>query len=199
MILIGERIVSSRLFKEYFLCDYKKCLGACCVEGDDGPPLAKEELPIMEQLLPKVWPLLTKPAQEVISNKGIAYTDDDGDLVASIVGDGDYCVFAFFDGKGGCHCAFEHLYRKGESAFPKPISCHLYPIRVSYVGGREVLNYDGDWHICRPAKVFGRKRGVVAYRALEEPIKRAYGEQFFLELVACEELLRHSDATEETH
>lgn len=188
MIMIEDKIVSHEILTECFLCNYEKCKGICCIDGDSGAPLNQEELPIIQSLLPQILPLLTEKAQEVIRKEGISYIDFSGEEVTSLV-DGGQCVFAHFDENKNCFCAFEVLYRKGLTTFPKPISCHLYPIRLHYYAHATALNYD-RWDICRGAIVKGKRKGVRIYQALKEPIIRAFGESFYEELEACAKLLK---------
>lgn len=187
VILIEDKIISLRIFEEYFLCHYKKCRGACCIEGESGAPLQKEEVKLMRNLLPQVWDLLTPQAQSVIEVSGISYEDPSGEEVTALV-NGGQCVFATFGEDGSCLCSFEKRYREGFIDFPKPISCHLYPIRIHHYPHAMALNFD-DWNICRMAKVLGKRKGVVVFRALKEPLIRAFGEPFFQQLEACYSLL----------
>lgn len=188
MIMIDDKIVSRQIFSECFLCHYKKCRGACCIEGESGAPLKDEELSIIEELLPHIWSLLTDEAKSVIEKQGTSYIDEAGEIVTSLV-NGGQCVFATFDVDHNCLCAFEKLYREGKTDFPKPISCHLYPIRLHQYAHAVALNYD-EWDICRYAKVLGRRRGIPIYQALREPLVRAFGESFYQELEACDKLLK---------
>lgn len=188
MICIEDKIVSRDLFCEYFLCHYKKCKGACCIEGESGAPLTKEEVALCQQLLPEVWPLLLPEAQEVIAREGISYIDAAGEEVTNLVG-GKNCVFTTYNEEGSCLCAFEKLYREGKIGFLKPISCHLYPIRVHRYPHAIALNYD-RWDICRDACINGRRKGVTVYQALREPIERAFGKEFFKQLEACDQLIK---------
>lgn len=190
MILIGDYIVSRELLTEHFLCDYAACRGICCVEGESGAPITAEEEHRMWQLLPAVKPLLGKSARAVIKREGIAYTDRSGERVTALV-NGRQCVFTTFTDEGACLCSFEKLYREGKIDFPKPISCHLYPIRVHHYPHATALNYD-RWDICRPACRLGQRKGIAVYRALHEPIIRAFGETFYKELEEADRLL-HSE------
>ncbi len=190
VILIDDYIVSRELFQEHFLCDYAVCRGACCIEGESGAPITAEEEETMWRLLPAVKPLLNKEARAVIRREGIAYTDISGERVTALVG-GRQCVFATFTEEGACLCSFEKKYRAGEIDFPKPISCHLYPIRIHRYPHAIALNYD-EWDICRPAVRLGRSKGIPVYRALKEPLIRAFGEEFFSRLKAAEALLKEA-------
>lgn len=189
MICIDNKLISRDIFEVYFLCHYKKCLGACCIEGESGAPLAPDESDTIKRLLPIVWPLLREEAQAVIEKQGISYIDEQHDEVTSLV-NGKHCVFATIGEDGGCLCAFEKLYREGKTDFVKPLSCHLYPIRVKhFTSGMMALNYD-EWDICKMAKVLGKRKGVLLYEALEEPLVRAFGKDFYTQLTECAKLLK---------
>ena len=164
MIQIEDKIVSRDILEVQFVCDYEACRGICCVEGDSGAPLEHAEAITMRRLLPQVEPLLSADALEVIRTKGISYIDASGEEVTQLVNGRD-CVFTTYDEEGRCLCAFEKIYREGKSTFPKPISCHLYPIRVHKYKYSTALNYD-RWEICRPACALGKKLGIPIYKAL---------------------------------
>ncbi len=125
MIQIDDKIISRDLFERCFVCDYEACRGACCVEGDSGAPLSGQEPMIMRRLLPLVTPLLSAEALAIIQEKGISYIDQSGEEVTQLV-NGKDCIFTTYDEEGRCLCAYEKIYREGNSSFPKPISCHLY-------------------------------------------------------------------------
>ncbi len=187
MIQIEDKIISRDLFERCFVCDYAACRGVCCVEGDSGAPLSGQEAMTMRRLLPLVTPLLSEEALAVIREKGISYIDVSGEEVTQLV-NGKDCVFTPYDEEGRCLCAYEKVYREGKSSFPKPISCHLYPIRVHRYKYSTALNYD-RWDICRPALALGERLGIPVYKALKEPIIRAFGAEFYAEMEEVERLL----------
>ena len=129
MIQIDNTLVSLDVLERQFLCDLSHCKGVCCVEGDSGAPLLEEEVGELEKALPVIWDDLAPKAREIIKKQGVAYIDEEGDLVTSIV-NGKDCVFTCYDADGTCKCAVEKAYREGKLSFYKPVSCHLYPIRV---------------------------------------------------------------------
>jgi hypothetical protein len=189
MVEVNGVVVSFDVFKEKFLCDLEGCNGACCIEGDAGAPITPDEVKEVEALLPEIWEELLPEAREVIERQGISYYDPSGELVTSIV-NGKDCVFTCYDEKGCCYCAIERAYRQGRVPFYKPISCHLYPIRVKqFRNGTYGLNYH-RWAVCRDAVECGKKLGVPVYKALKEPIIRRFGEDFYKALECAEELLR---------
>ena len=129
MLQIDDTIVSFDVVEEQFLCDLNACKGICCIEGDAGAPLEPSEINEIEQILPIIWEDLSEKAKKVIEQQGVSYIDEDGEPVTSIV-DGAECVFTYTDADGTCKCAIEKAYREGKIKFYKPISCHLYPIRL---------------------------------------------------------------------
>lgn len=192
MIEIGDTtIVSADCITEYFACDLGACRGACCIEGDAGAPVTTEEVGEIERALPAVSGKMSRQARDVVSRQGVSYRAQDGDLVTSIV-DGRNCVFTCTGADGCCLCALEQAHAEGKISFVKPISCALYPIRVSPLAGgkRLALNYD-RWTICAAAREAGRKSHVRVYEFLREPLIRAFGKDWYDELaLTAEELLR---------
>lgn len=179
MIQIGDTIVSFDVLTKQFCCDLSKCHGACCVEGDAGAPVTPQEIGQIEQLLPIIWDDLSPEARQVIESQGVAYPDPEGELVTSIVGGKD-CVFTIHR-DGNCYCAIEKAFREGRCKFMKPVSCHLYPIRVKKLGPYWGLNYD-RWDVCRPAVIKGQRLGLPVYKCLKEPLIRRFGQEWYDEL-----------------
>lgn len=180
MIQIDDVIVSLDVLREKFFCDLDACKGECCIEGDAGAPVEPEEVAELEAVLPVIWNELAPEAQAVIEQQGAVYTDEDGDLVTSIVGNKD-CVFTCYDEKGYCYCAIEKAYREGRVNFYKPVSCHLYPIRVADYGSYKAMNYH-RWSVCRAAVLLGKENDVAVYQFLKEPLIRKFGEAWYAEL-----------------
>lgn len=186
MVQIGDTVVSLDVFREHFLCDLSACKGACCIEGDAGAPVELDEVEKLEAVLPVVWDELAPEARAVIDKQGVVYTDPEGDLVTSIV-NGKDCVFTCYDDQGGCYCAIEKACRAGKTDFYKPVSCHLYPIRIGDYGVYKAVNYN-RWDVCKAAVLLGRKENLPVYKFLKEPLIRKFGEEWYaeLELVASE-------------
>jgi len=180
MVQIDDKIISLDIFEKHFLCDLPKCLGSCCVEGESGAPLDDEETAILEDIYPKIKHLLSPEAVEIIERSGTWETDADGDKVTPII-HGRECVYTYFDSDGICKCAIEEAHEEGLINFKKPISCHLYPIRVDKYPNYEAMNYH-VWPICDPARELGKKMGFPVFRFLKEPIIRKYGERFYEEM-----------------
>ena len=187
ILQVGDVLLSPDILTERFCCDYEKCHGICCVEGDAGAPVTMEEIAAIEESLDTVWPELSASAQAVIDRQGVAYTDRDGDLVTSIIGGKD-CVFTCYEGEG-CLCALERAYRQGRTRFCKPISCALYPIRAKqFSNGTIALNYN-RWDVCRDAVAKGRELDMPVYKFLKEPLIRRFGEAWYQELCEVAEQL----------
>mgnify|MGYP003329825157 CR=1 FL=1 len=172
IVEIGDVLVSTEIFTEQFCCDLSQCKGECCVEGDAGAPVTQEEVMHIEDALDTVWSDLSAQAQSIIDKQGVAYVDEEGDLVTSIV-NGKDCVFTCYDGDC-CLCAIEKAQRAGKIDFIKPISCALYPIREKCLGDSVIaLNYD-RWSICKGAILKGRAENIKVYQFLKEPLIRRY-------------------------
>lgn len=180
MIQIDDAIVALDIIEENFLCDLSACMGECCVEGESGAPLEKEEVVVLEEILPLVWDDLSPEAQKVIQKTGVAYKDTDGEMVTSIV-NGKDCVFTYYDEKGICKCAIEKAHKEGKTDFYKPISCHLYPIRLQKYRDFTAVNYH-RWSVCKAAVALGNKEGLKIYQFLKTPLIRKFGEAWYNEL-----------------
>ena len=182
MLQIGDTIISMDVIESQFICDLCKCKGQCCVDGDAGAPLEEEENDKINEILPIIWDELSSKAQELITKQGISYRDYDGELVTSII-KGKECVFTYFDENGVCKCVLDTAYRDGRISFPKPISCHLYPIRLQKYKDFTAVNYHNS-SVCNPAVKLGKKEGVALYKFLKEPLIRKFGEEWYMEV--CE-------------
>jgi len=180
MLQIDDTIISLELLKERFVCDLNSCKGICCIEGDDGAPLEEAEVKIIEDLLPVIWDDLSEASKSVISKQGVSYIDQDGEPVTSIV-NGAECVFTYTDELGVCKCAIEKAFREGKTNFYKPISCHLYPVRLQKYDEFTAVNYH-RWSVCGCARKLGGKLGVPVYQFLKEPLIRRFGTEWFEQL-----------------
>jgi hypothetical protein len=181
LIEVKNKVVSTLLFENKFVCDLNACKGACCVEGDSGAPLKQEEIDVLEEDLEKIKPYMRQEGIEAIEKTGVFYMDRwDNEPVTTLVNEKE-CAFVNFDENGIAKCAIEHAHKEGKTKFKKPISCHLYPIRVQKYAEFEALNYS-EWDICKPACSCGSKLDVKVYKFLKEPIIRAFGTEFFEEL-----------------
>ena len=182
IVQVGNVLVSPDIFTEKFCCDLDKCKGQCCVEGDAGAPVTLDEIGGIEDSLDTVWKDMNASAQAVVDKQGVAYVDQEGDLVTSIV-NGKDCVFTCYE-NGCCLCALERAYRAKKTEFVKPISCALYPIRVKdFKNGTVGINYN-RWDVCKDAVIKGRELDLPVYKFLEGPLKRRFGVDWYNEL--CE-------------
>lgn len=197
IVQIDNVLVSSDILTEYFCCDLAKCKGVCCIEGDAGAPVTLDEVAQIEDNLDSVRQDMSIPAQLVVETQGVAYNDQEGDLVTSIV-NGKDCVFTCYDDvkisdetvKNCCLCVFEKAFRTGKIKWQKPISCALYPIREDTLSnGLTALAYH-RWHICKDAVSKGRAEKIYVYQFLKEPLVRRFGEEWYEALCqAAENLL----------
>ena len=183
MIEINDTVISLDLIENFFHCDLACCKGECCVEGDAGAPLEKEEFDILRKILPAVWNDLSPEAQAVINRQGVGYIDISGDIVTSIV-NGRNCVFTCYDTDSICKCAIEKAYNEGRIDFMKPVSCHLYPIRVKRYKDYYAVNYH-QWRVCRAAEILGKQKRLPLYKFLREPLVRKFGEEWYNALDTC--------------
>lgn len=189
MLQIDDTIISLDLLDEKFVCDLSKCKGICCIEGDDGAPLEEFEVQIITDLLPLIWDDLTEKSKVVIQKQGVSYIDDDGEPVTSIV-NGAECVFTYTDEKGVCKCAIENAFREGKTNFYKPISCHLYPVRLQKYDEFIAVNYH-RWNVCNCARKLGGKLSVPVYQFLKEPLIRKFGEAWYEQLEIADTELKN--------
>lgn len=197
MLEILGTLVSLDLFKVMFCCDLSKCHGMCCVEGDEGAPVEMEEVEKLEESLSIVWDELSKEAKAKIDAEGVVYPDRDGDLVTQIV-NGKDCVFVKYDNvslDGGktkgprcALCAIDGAYRQGKFNWQKPISCALYPVRLTMIGDMVGVNVH-KWDVCEPARQLGKKLQMPVYKFLKEPLIQRFGKEWYDEVcLAAEEL-----------
>ncbi|PRY49122.1 uncharacterized protein DUF3109 [Arcticibacter pallidicorallinus] len=180
MLEVQQTLVHEDVLSENFVCNLDKCKGACCVEGDSGAPLEMSELKILEDIYPHVKPYMTDIGIATIERTGTWVKDFEGDYTTPCVDDNKECAYVMWE-NGISKCAIERAYLDGKIHWKKPISCHLYPIRVTAYPEFDVLNYD-RWHICKPACSFGKELKIPVYRFLKEPLIRKYGEEWYTEL-----------------
>jgi hypothetical protein len=180
LVEIQDKIVSTQIFERQFVCDLNACKGACCIEGNGGAPVTKEEVDIIEANLDKVLPYMRPEGIAAIEAQGVVYEDEDFEPATTLV-NGKECAFVYFDQTNTAKCAIEKAHREGQIDFIKPISCHLYPIRTKQFNEYTALNYE-KWDICEPACACGEKLDVPVYKFLKEPLIRAFGPEFYKEL-----------------
>ena len=177
MIQIDDKLISEDLFSEEFVCNLAKCKGICCVEGDAGAPLDEDETKILDEIYPKIKSYLRPEGIQAIEEQGTYTLDFEGDLVTPLVNNAE-CAYVIFDEKGYTKCAIEKAYEDGVIDWQKPISCHLYPIRITEYSNFSAINYH-EWDICSDACTLGKELGVKVYQFLKKPRIRKYGEEFY--------------------
>lgn len=186
MIQVEDKIISLDIFEKYFVCDLNACKGACCVEGDSGAPLLPEEGKIIDKAYDKVKPYMRKEGILEIEKQGVAIYDIEGDLTTPLINNRE-CAFVFYE-RGVSKCAIEKAYTEKKINFKKPISCHLFPIRIKEYADFDAVNYE-DIKICKPACACGSKLEIPVYVFLKEALIRKYGEYWYRRLLAAAKLL----------
>ena len=185
MCQIQDTLVSLDLAEEFFCCDLSKCLGACCIEGDAGAPVTPDEVEKIKESLPAIEADMLPRAVEEVRRNGVAYTDEEGDLVTTLL-DGRNCAFTCYGPGGVCLCALEKARREGRTSWLKPASCALYPLRLTEYPSFTAVNYH-RWSICRDAVANGRRLGIRLYQFLKQPLTERFGAEWYAELKAnCE-------------
>ena len=180
MFQIGKTIVSEDLIEKEFVCNLTVCKGACCVEGEAGAPVTKEEVAILKEIFPKVIPFLRKEGINAIEEQGTSIKSDLGELETPLVS-GKECAYTTFSINGIAECGIENAYNAGEINFRKPISCHLYPVRVNDFSEFAAVNYH-KWPICSDACTFGKELKIPVYKFVKDALIRKFGENWYLEL-----------------
>lgn len=179
MIAIEDTLISDNLVTIKFCCDLPRCLGACCVEGDAGAPLESEEAKIISENLDKLKEFMTPDGSDWVELYGVTDFDPAGNLVTPLL-EGKECAFAYFEGDIA-KCAMEKAFEEGKFPLKKPVSCHLYPVRIKKYNLSEAVNYH-EWHVCFPALLKGREEEIPLYVFLKEPLIRKYGEAWYNQL-----------------
>ncbi len=186
MMEIGDKVVSLDLISCKFACDLEQCRGVCCVEGESGAPLEPEELQILEEEYPGIRPFLRDEGLRAIEAQGKWVVDADQETVTPLIG-GKECAYVVFEGSTA-RCGIERAYEAGATSLQKPISCHIYPIRLKQYKGFTAVNYD-RWPICDPARAYGEKMNIPVFRFLRQAIIRKYGEEFYRKLEIVEQTI----------
>ncbi len=183
MIAIDNVLLSDEIVEEQFVCDLNKCKGGCCVDGDCGAPLTKEETKILARIYPKVNPYLSKEYIKEIDKQGTHTTDPEFGYVTPTI-NGGICAYGYTDELGIVKCGIEKAWKEGVVDFQKPISCHLFPIRIKETDGFEMVNYDPRPTLCKPACKLGKQLKVPVYIFLKDSLTRKYGTGFYRTLEA---------------
>ena len=189
IIEIDDCLVSEEILTEYYACDYEKCKGCCCIIGDSGAPLEEIEAEAIEKNYDIFSPIMSEEGRAAVASKGFFEIDRDGDMVTPLVPGSEECAFTHFDEDGNCFCAMERCWFQGNGDFRKPISCWLYPIRITQLrNGMRALNLH-RWHICKDAFEKGKKEKIRVDEFLREPIERYFGEDFYSALSEAAKML----------
>ena len=191
MVVIGETVVSGDVLEKRFVCDLNACKGACCVAGESGAPLEKDELSVLKNIYNKVKPYLTEDGRKAIAEYGTHVIDSDGDYVTPLVNGDLECAYTIFE-NGFAKCGIEKAWEEGKIDFRKPVSCHLYPVRVDVTKNLVAVNYH-KWDICKPACTLGKKLDVQVYKFLKVPLIRKFGKAWYKELEETARALESSE------
>lgn len=181
MIAVGDTLLSEDLLEKAFVCDLTKCKGACCVEGDAGAPLESEEVTILEEIYEDVKPFLRPEGAAAIEEQGTSIQDPSDDEWVTPLVNGAECAYVIFDEKGVTKCGIEKAWEEGAVDFRKPVSCHLYPIRIDKYATYDAVNYH-KWQICSPACDLGAQLKVPVYKFTKDALIRKYGPEWYKEL-----------------
>jgi len=180
MIAIENTLISDDLRQVRFSCDLEKCRGACCIEGDAGAPLTAEEISMIEDAIEEIKPYMTTDGIQAVERMGVFDYDMFGHFVTPLVNDRE-CAFVYFEGVIA-RCAIEKAYQEEAIAFAKPVSCHLYPARISKYHDFEAVNYH-EWHICREALLKGKQQDIPLYIFLKDALIRKFGNEWYQQLL----------------
>jgi len=191
MLAIQKTLVSLDLLEKYFVCDLSACKGACCVKGDAGAPLTEEEINILEDIIDDILPYLDEEGKAMIAQKGVFEIDVDGDKGTALLDNGR-CAFALVDDAGMVSCGIEKAEKAGDINFKKPISCHLYPVRITEYKEYDAVNYN-KWDICKPACDCGAKLDIPLFMFLKDALIRKYGNEWYEELEMIDQLKKAND------
>ncbi|MGK7393168.1 MAG: DUF3109 family protein [Candidatus Cyclobacteriaceae bacterium M3_2C_046] len=194
MIIIKDTIISEDVRESHFVCDLNKCKGACCVEGDLGAPLEKKELKIIKRHLEQIKPFLSSEGRREIDRQGPYIYDEDHEYSTPTI-EGKECAYAIYDDQGILKCGIEEAFNEGKIDFRKPISCHLYPVRLTKYNQFTAVNYD-RWEICSPACTLGRSLQVPLYVFLKDALVRKFGKSWYRELL---EKVKEKELEEESN
>lgn len=190
MFQIGKAIVSEEVLEKEFVCNLSACKGQCCIDGDAGAPVEKEEVEILNQIFDKVKPYMRPEGVKAIEEQGTAIIGEDGEYETPLINGGE-CAYVIFDEKNTALCAIEKAYIEGKTDWKKPISCHLYPIRINEFSSFSAVNYH-KWHICDDACTLGKELQVPVYKFLKDPLIRKFGEAWYSELeLTAQEYSKH--------
>ncbi len=180
MFQIGKMIISEEIIENDFVCNLSACKGACCIDGNAGAPLEEKETEILVDVYSKIKPFLRKEGIEAIDAQGAFVKGEDGEWETPLVNESE-CAYVFFSEKGTAKCGIEEAHNQGAIKWKKPVSCHLYPVRVREYTELTAVNYH-KWEICDPACSLGEELKVPIYKFVKEALIRKFGADWYSEL-----------------
>ncbi len=180
MFQLQKTIISEEILEKEFVCNLSACKGACCVDGDAGAPLEVEELKALEEIFPVLKKYLRKEGLDAIEKQGLYTTNEQGEHETTLINGAD-CAYVIYDDKKVAMCGIEEAYNQGEVSFKKPVSCHLYPLRIKQYSEFAAVNYD-RWEICDDACSLGKELGVPVYKFVQQALERKFGKEWYAEL-----------------
>lgn len=190
MFQLGKTLVSEEIIEKDFVCNLSACKGACCVDGDAGAPLDEKETEILKEIYEDIRPFLRPEGIKAIESQGTSVIGEDGERETPLIG-GKECAYTVFTEQGVAKCGIEEAYNKGATHWKKPVSCHLYPVRVMEYTSLTAVNYH-KWQLCDPACELGGQLQVPVYRFVRDALIRKFGEEWYAEL---EEVARQHRAS----
>lgn len=182
MLYIDNILISLDIVTRKFACDLRQCRGVCCRDGDSGAPLLEEEVGVLENIWPDIMPLLRPEGIDAVREQGTSIKDWEDDHVTPLIDDLD-CAYSVFSGNI-LMCGIEKAWTEGKTDFRKPLSCHLFPVRLKNYTDFTALNYE-EWPVCLGGRRKGRKDGIYLYEFLKEPLIRALGREKYKKLIAA--------------
>lgn len=180
MFRLKDTLVSEELLENEFSCNLSACKGACCVAGEAGAPVDRDEIPKLESIQEDIRPFLRTEGIEAIEAQGVAVKNDFDEYETPLV-NGAECAYATFTDNGTALCGIETAYREDKIDWKKPLSCELYPVRAQKLGKMTALNYH-EWDICDPACELGKQLDQPIYKFVKDALIKKYGEEYYAEL-----------------
>lgn len=180
MFQLDKTIVSEEIIENDFVCNLKACKGACCVDGDSGAPLEEHETEILVDIYSDVKPFLRSEGIAAIEEQGAFVKGEDGEWETTLISNSE-CAYVVYSENNTAKCGIEEAYNQGVVSWKKPVSCHLYPVRVREYTELTAVNYH-KWQICDPACTLGEELKIPVYRFVKEALIRKFGEAWYSEL-----------------
>lgn len=188
MFQLGKTIISEEIIEKDFVCNLNSCKGACCIEGDAGAPVEEDEEKILQEIYPKVKPYLRPEGIKAIEEQGTSIRTKNNEIETPLINNAD-CAYVIFDKKGTALCGIEEAYNQGDISWKKPVSCHLYPVRVQDYSEFSAVNYH-KWEICDDGCTLGKELQVPVYKFVKQALIRKFGEDWYNELEQVAEKMK---------